>query len=139
MAPSREPLAPRTKLAPLSPGRFAVQVTLEQNEYEDLRRAQELLAHVVPSGDAARVIGRALRVLVETLEKRTFAQTDRPRPGRQSAKNRTIPAHVRRIVAERDGGRCTFVGANGRRCGARGAPILTSRAYPLTASSDPTP
>ena len=112
-----EPDAPRPKLAPLSPGRFAVQVTLNQDEYRDLRRAQELLGHVLPSGDAARVIGRALRVLVATLEKRKFAQTDAPRPRRGSAKGRTIPAHVRRVVAERDGGRCTFVGTNGRRCG----------------------
>jgi hypothetical protein len=34
---------------------------------------------------------------------------------------RTIPAAVRRAVAERDGGRCTFVAADGRRCGERGA------------------
>ena len=118
-----EPDAPRPKLAPLSPGRFAVQVTLDQDEYQDLRRAQELLGHMLPSGDAARVIGRALRVLVATLEKQKFARTDTktgaPRPRRGTVAGRTIPAQVRRMVAERDGGRCTFVGTNGRRCGER--------------------
>jgi uncharacterized protein (DUF1778 family) len=34
---------------------------------------------------------------------------------------RTIPAAVRRAVAERDGHRCTFVAADGRRCPERGA------------------
>ena len=114
-----EPPAPRARLAPLSPGRFAVQVTLDQDEYQDLRRAQELLGHVLPSGDAARVIGRALRLLVATLEKQKFAQTDTPRARRRGAAGRTIPAEVRRAVAKRDGGRCTFVGTNGRRCGER--------------------
>jgi hypothetical protein len=28
-----------------------------------------------------------------------------------------IPAQVRRVVVARDGGRCTFVGSNGHRCG----------------------
>ena len=114
-----EPPAPRARLAPLSPGRFAVQVTLDQDEYQDLRRAQELLGHVLPSGDAARVIGRALRLLVATLEKQKFAQTATPRARRRGAAGRTIPAQVRRMVAKRDGGRCTFVGTNGRRCGER--------------------
>ena len=36
--------------------------------------------------------------------------------GRRRANPRTIPAHVRRAVAERDGGRCTWVGDNGKRC-----------------------
>ena len=116
MALRMEPLSPRPKLAPLSPGRFAVQVTLEQQEYDDQRRAQELLAHVLPSGDAARVIGRALRALVVMLEKRKFGKTDKPRPGRGSGSGRTIPARVRRVVSERDGGQCTFVGGNGKRC-----------------------
>jgi len=30
-----------------------------------------------------------------------------------------VPAAVKRAVWRRDGGRCSFVGANGRRCGSR--------------------
>jgi hypothetical protein len=34
--------------------------------------------------------------------------------------SRHVPAAVRRAVWTRDGGRCAFVGANGRRCTERG-------------------
>jgi hypothetical protein len=35
------------------------------------------------------------------------------------ASSRHVPAHVRRVVWERDRGQCTFVGDTGHRCGAR--------------------
>ena len=47
-------------------------------------------------------------------------QTDRPRQTLEEANtapnSRHIPAAVRRAVWERDGGRCTFVEEDGRRC-----------------------
>jgi 5-methylcytosine-specific restriction endonuclease McrA len=73
----------------------------------------------VPSGDLPEVLERALDALVEKLEKRKFAKTDRPRPQRGAAKGRHIPAAVKRAVLERDHGQCTFVGKTGRRCEAR--------------------
>jgi hypothetical protein len=46
---------------------------------------------------------------------RHFAPTARPRQSRkQTEKGRHIPASVKRVVWERDGGRCTFVGTEGR-------------------------
>jgi hypothetical protein len=41
--------------------------------------------------------------------------------GSSRVPGRTIPAAVRRAVAERDGHRCTFVAGDGRRCPERGA------------------
>jgi len=76
-----------------------------------------LLGHQVPSGDLAEVLDRALDALIAKLEKRKFAATDRPqRKPRPARDARTIPAHVRRAVRKRDGGRCTFVSDNGTRC-----------------------
>jgi 5-methylcytosine-specific restriction endonuclease McrA len=114
------PTAPRASVAPLSPGRFALQVTLAAATHDKLCRARELLGHVMGSGDIAQVLDRALDALIEQLEKRRFAKTDRPQRGapRGSAESRHIPAHVRRAVHERDAGRCTFVGDQGRRCDA---------------------
>jgi 5-methylcytosine-specific restriction endonuclease McrA len=40
----------------------------------------------------------------------------RDRAGDNKRRSRYIPAHVRRQVVERDGWRCSFVDANGRRC-----------------------
>ena len=101
--------------------RFALQVTVGQRTHDKLRYAQALLGHQIPSGDLAEVLDRALDALIGQLEKRKFAATDRPRPGRRrsAAAGRQVPAHVKRAVWERDGGRCTFVSGAGRRCPAR--------------------
>ena len=122
-APSAIQLAPeqavRAKLAPLSPGRFGLQVTVDQDTYDQLRYAQSLLGHAVPSGDVAKVLKRALDSLVEQLEKRKFARCARSRPRRSSANGRYVPAEIRRMVWQRNGGQCTFVSEKGKRCEAR--------------------
>jgi hypothetical protein len=114
------PPAPRTRLAPLAPERYGLQVTIAKSTHDKLRYAQGLLGHAIPSGDVAQVLDRALDALIERLEKRKFAATDRPLPSRSRSTNpRHVPAHVRRAVWERDQGRCTFVNSNGQRCEAR--------------------
>jgi 5-methylcytosine-specific restriction endonuclease McrA len=95
-----------------------VQFTLSGAGYEKLRRAQDLLAHAIPNGDAAVIIERALGLLVEHLEKTKLAETKRPRSGHESEspkrESRHVPAAVRREVWRRDRGRCAFVGTHGR-------------------------
>ncbi len=112
---------PRARLAPVAPGRFALQVTIGAHTHERLVRARALLAHQVPSGDLAEILDRALESLVAGLEKRKLAAVSKPRVARAnpSPGSRHVPAHVRRAVWERDGGRCTFVSAAGKRCEAR--------------------
>jgi 5-methylcytosine-specific restriction endonuclease McrA len=107
-------------VTPLAPQRFALQVTIGQETHDKLRRAKELLAHTVRSGDVAEVLDRALDALIEKLERRRFGATDRPRACRSAAKGRHIPAGVKRGVTRRDGGQCTFVSESGRRCEERG-------------------
>lgn len=110
--------APRSRLSPLVPGRFALQVTLRQETHELIRHAQELAGPQASSGDLDELINQAFRAYVERLEKRKFAATARPRTRRRrgEASPRHIPAHVKRAVWQCDGGRCTFVGDNGHRC-----------------------
>ncbi len=104
-----------SRLKPLSPRRFDLHVTIDLATRDHLERAREL-----GGGDVEQVLARALSLYVAQLEKRKFAATARPRrPGRAATRPRTIPAHVRRVVRERDGGRCTFTSENGRRCGSR--------------------
>jgi ribosomal protein L12E/L44/L45/RPP1/RPP2 len=92
-----------------------------QSTHDKFRYAQALLSHQVPSGDMAEVLDRALDALIDRLEKRKFAATDRPRPGRRRSTEggRYVPAHVKRTVWTRDGGQCTFVSEAGHRCSAR--------------------
>ncbi|HTR97088.1 MAG TPA: HNH endonuclease signature motif containing protein [Candidatus Acidoferrales bacterium] len=110
------PIVPRPRIEPLSPQRYAWQLTATQQMQDDLQRAKELLGHAVPSGDMTQILARALRVLVQQEERRKCAATDRPRRARTSKNPRHIPAHIRRHVWQRDGGRCTFLGESGHRC-----------------------
>ena len=114
------PPAPKPVIAPLAPERYRIQFTASREMHEKLRYAQALLRHVVPTGDVAVVLDRALSALIEQLEQQKYAATSRPRePRAGAAGSRTIPAAVKREVWARDGGRCAFVGARGR-CGERG-------------------
>ena len=119
LASPMEPLAPRPRVAPLSPGRFAVQFTIDQATHDKLRHAQALLGHTLPSGDVAKVFDRALDALVKQLEKQKFGKCARPRPQKGVANGRHIPAAVKRAVYERDGVQCTFVSDKGKRCESR--------------------
>jgi 5-methylcytosine-specific restriction endonuclease McrA len=129
LAPGRvETGAGEVAATPPAPRKFALHITIDQGTHDKLRRAQELLSHAVPSGDFAQVLDRALDVLIDRLEKRKFAAAPKARPTNtpiapasqtRPRGRRTIPAHVRRSVWERDQGQCTFVGAGGRRCPAR--------------------
>ena len=95
----RSTTSPRPVASPLSRDRFLLRVTISADTHAKLRRAQDLLRHSIPSGDPAAVIGRALTMLVDHLERA-----------------RHIPRAVRRAVWQRDEGRCTFAGPHGR-CG----------------------
>lgn len=107
-------------IEPLAPGRFKVQMTIGAETNRKLRRVQDLLRHSIPDGDPAAVFDRALTVLLENLERAKTGAADRPRARRpQACGSRHIPAAVRREVWKRDGGRCAFIGSEGR-CTERG-------------------
>ncbi len=102
------------------PTRHIVQFTIDDETHAIVRRLQDLLAYSLPSGDVGAVFVRGARELLARLEKKKAAATDRPRPASKGApRGRNIPAHVRRAVWERDGARCTFTSATGRRCESR--------------------
>jgi hypothetical protein len=114
-APARRPV-----VSPLSPGRYEIRFTASAKTREKLRLAQDLLRHVIPSGDLAEIIDRALTVLLKDLARKKFAATERPRASRGTAPgSRDIAAKVRRGVSARDHGTCAFVSKSGRRCNER--------------------
>jgi hypothetical protein len=75
-APWAAPQPSAARATPLRPGRFKVEVTLDQEEYDALEQLRELLRHQVPSGDIARVVGLALKAHCRREMKRRFAQSD---------------------------------------------------------------
>jgi hypothetical protein len=104
-----------TVLTPVAPDRYMLQVTLARDTYEKLQRAQALARHSLPGGDFGLIIDRALTLLIDHLERRRFARVMSPRSsGESGASGRHIPADVRRVVYQRDEGRCAFVGRAGR-------------------------
>jgi HNH endonuclease len=104
----------------LSPGRYRITFTASTEACEKLQLAQDLLRHVIPSGDPAQIFERALDVLVTELVRQRYSSTDRPRASRgQADDSRNVPAEVKRAVHIRDLGRCAYVGPDGHRCGER--------------------
>ncbi|MEX2272879.1 MAG: HNH endonuclease [Vicinamibacterales bacterium] len=108
-------------LAPLSATTYKIQFTADQETHDKLRHAQALLRHRIPSGDIGALINKALTMLIADVERKKFGIVQRPRAttsakeaGASHPGSRTIPAAVRRAVAARDGGRCAFVGRDGR-------------------------
>ena len=112
--------ATRPTIAAVAAERYLLKVTLSDKTHAKLRRAQDLLRHIVPTGDPAAILDRALSLLVDRLERTKFAAVARPRPatrrsaGSSKSGSRYIPAGMKRAVWARDRGRCAFVGARGR-------------------------
>jgi hypothetical protein len=119
-AASAAPREQRSVVAPLSEDTFGVHFTASRVLRDKLRRAQSLMGHRLRSGDIAAVFEKALDSLIEKVEKERFAVVPKPRTDAAEvagyASSRQIPAAIRRYVYARDGGRCTFVDARGRRC-----------------------
>jgi hypothetical protein len=107
----------------LAPGRYKFQFTASAGLHEKLQRLRALMRSLVPDGDLGAIIEAAVTEKLERLEARRFAATSRPRSllsrTDTSPSSRRIPAAVRRAVRERDGGRCRYVDASGRRCDER--------------------
>jgi hypothetical protein len=80
----------------------------------------------VPNRSLEEVHLRAMRALVAELKKRKYGAIAKPRSDGSAGadkrvseprwRGRYIPVAVRRVVWERDGGRCTYVDASGQRC-----------------------
>ena len=118
---SNVPSKRRDTVRPLAEDRYELRVTVSAATCDKLRLATDLLRHTVPDGDAAQVIDRALTALLDDLARKKFAATTRPQPVPNAAsRTRHVPAHVKRGVWLRDGGRCAFVGRGDRRCRERG-------------------
>jgi 5-methylcytosine-specific restriction endonuclease McrA len=114
--PATKAQEPPPKIESLASDRYLLRVTLTADGHANLRRAQDLLRHEMPSGNPAVIIEKALVLLVGQLERQKVAKVARPRlDKRKTLRNsRHIPAAVRRAVWARDGGQCAFAGAHGR-------------------------
>jgi hypothetical protein len=124
-APARRRGDHRANVTPLAEETYKFQFTASRACHDKFRRAQELLRHRVPDGDAAVIFEKALDLLIEQVRKERFGIGRKPRQASGDAgdalSSRHIPAAVKREVYERDGGRCTFTDEHGHRCGETGS------------------
>jgi hypothetical protein len=111
-------------VAPLSAETYKVQYTASRAQRDKLREAQDLLRHQFPAGDIAEIVDRGLTLLIADVKKKRFGVGRKPRKPAATvegpARGRHVPAAIQREVFERDGGQCTYVGPDGRRCEERG-------------------
>jgi hypothetical protein len=81
-----------------------------------LEQARELASHAVPSGEVAEILERALDLFIAHETKRRLGAGKPRKPRQLTPGSRHVPRDVARQVYERDGFRCAFVDAEGRRC-----------------------
>jgi 5-methylcytosine-specific restriction endonuclease McrA len=134
-APAVEPeplaLAPpvrppsRPSLEAVSADQWSLRATIDSAFKEELETLACLLSHKIRDGNLAEVLREAVRCAIEKHGKRRGAvkpaRTRKPAPPkpRPPGERPPIPAEVRRAVWERDGGRCTYLSPEGRRCECR--------------------
>jgi hypothetical protein len=114
----------RPAVKPLAEDRYEVRFTASAGTRDKLKVAQDLLRHVIPNGDVAAIVDRALSALVEAHSRAKMAAVRAPAKARPVATttrpaaegSRHVPSEVKRTVWVRDGGRCAFVGTTGHRC-----------------------
>ncbi len=111
--------APKPRVQPLSASSYRVEFTASAALHDKLVKAQNLLGHAIPSGDLAALFERAIEALLEAETKRRFG-AGKPRKRRAiEPGSRHVPVEVARVVWKRDGGQCTYLDSEGRRCSER--------------------
>jgi 5-methylcytosine-specific restriction endonuclease McrA len=112
------PDPPRDEIEPLDAQLARLHVTVSRRLLEKLEAAKNALAHACPGATAADVFERGLDlVLAQHAKRKGLVETPRkePRPSSTDA----VPAHVKRAVWLRAGGRCEWVLPSGERCDCR--------------------
>jgi hypothetical protein len=120
--PAPEPLV----LAPPAPARDSAEpldgeisrfhVTVTRTLLAKLDAAKDALAHAMPGASAGEIIEAGLDLLLEKAAKRK-ALVEKPRKDPPPSRSDAVPAHVKRAVWRRAGGRCEFRFESGEVCG----------------------
>ncbi len=122
-APAAAPSAPPASLPapaavePLTAELTRIHVTLPRRVLQKAEAARAALSHSKPGAGLAEIIEAGLDLLLERHAKRNgLVKAPRKTP-RPSSNPEYVPAHVRREVWRRDGGRCQYPLASGGVCG----------------------
>src|SRR6185369_16309258 len=78
--PSAQPAKVPKPIVPLSPRRYKIEITVDEETHDKLRSLQDLLGRSSTGRDAAAIISRAIDVLLVRTLSRKAGCTDRPQP-----------------------------------------------------------
>jgi hypothetical protein len=109
---------PPEVVKPLTPDLRRLNVTVSADFIAELEQVRAALSHKCPDGNFEQVVREAFKLVLERDRKRK-ALTDRPRAQSETSgeNDRYVPAAVKRMVWERDQGRCTWPMGDGEVCG----------------------
>lgn len=110
-APTREEV---TK--PLDAERARLHVTVSRRFLEKLEAAKDALSHARPGASAEEILEAGLDLLLRERARRNGLVAN-PRETPRASKTDAVPAHVRRAVFGRAGGRCEWRLDSGEVCG----------------------
>jgi hypothetical protein len=113
--PSATPPA-RDSAEPLDGEVSRFHVTVTRTLLAKLEAAKHALAHAMPGATAGEILEAGLDLLLEKAGKRR-GLVEKPRKEPSPSKSDAVPAHVRRAVWLRSGGRCEWRLESGEVCG----------------------
>jgi hypothetical protein len=109
--------APRpAEVVPLSAHQSRLHVTVSDRFLRKLEAATDSLSHSHPGASPEAILEAGLDLLLAQAEKRR-GFVDKPQKTPRPATPDHVPAHVKRAVWARDGGRCQYPLASGDVCG----------------------
>jgi hypothetical protein len=109
--------APIDSVEPVTAELSRIHITVSRRFLERLEAARDALSHSHPGAGMEEILGAGLDLLLERQAKRNGLVKKPLATPRPSSDPDCVPAHVRRSVWERDGGRCQWRMANGQICG----------------------
>jgi hypothetical protein len=119
-APEAAPPPPpsRDTAEPVTQDLFRLHLTFSRRALAKLEAARDALSHARPGASMGEILEAGLDLLLEQHAKRKgLVAKPRKEPPPSDPHSRHVPAHVRRAVWIRDGGRCQFSMGDGRICG----------------------
>ncbi len=122
--PPPVPTPAPARVQPLAPDAYKVTFTADAELRQLLREAEELLSHRKDQRNLPSIVKTAVKDYVAKLKKERFGLGAKPRAAKPAVVDerpatRHVPVAMVRETVEKHGLQCTFVSADGHRCGGR--------------------
>ena len=114
--PQSQPRESRDIAVPLTADLLRLHVNVSRRFMDKLEAARAALSHSHPNATNEEILEAGLDLLLQRQAKRN-GMTDKPREEAPPASPDHLPAHVKRAVWVRDGGRCQWAVNSGGICG----------------------